>query len=464
MSTALATPVPTRAQVFERGDHVYLVAPVQTFRPTDEEIASYAYGSSVTKQAPNENIVWFKGQYVEADNPNANGAQWTADELGIKSMTPMLMPVTVMHDPRTAVGTIADTALLTPDKDGVPRSRIDTVLALWGHRFPEAVHEAETNAQAGTLMQSMECYSPWYACSECGQKFHKLPGGAEQASWCDHLKASNPSAGYVDLSVAQQANASRILGDVTFTGTGLIFGSRGARGAYSEAHLAPFQDEVASYHHTVHTATFTPQRSTRMGLVQIEDTELAALRQERDAAKAEATKVPDLTTKLHTAEQAAEKAEQDKVAVEKERDDAKAEAAALKEETAQASLKDKRVKALGPGFTAKLGEFTKGRLDEQAKSMTDEEWDNRLKEIEETAGVKRDAEADGSSGGGDDGDGGGSGSGGDGGAAPTFKPEELAALQNGVTSGGNSVGREDAASVVGSLATVFNPPKTPAKT
>lgn len=95
--------------------------------------------------------------------------------------------------------------------------------------------------------------------------------------------------------------------------------------------------------------------------------------------------------------------------------------------------------------------------------MTDEEWDSRLKEIEETAGVKRDAEADGSSGGGDGGDGGGSGSGGDGGAAPTFKPEELAALQNGVTSG-SGVGREDAASVVGSLASVFNPPKQPAKT
>jgi hypothetical protein len=34
----------------------------------------------------------------------------------------MLMPVTVMHDPRTAVGTIADVKLLTPEKDGVPRA------------------------------------------------------------------------------------------------------------------------------------------------------------------------------------------------------------------------------------------------------------------------------------------------------------------------------------------------------
>jgi hypothetical protein len=41
---------------------------------------------------------------------------WTAGELAIKGLTPMLMPVTVMHDPRTAVGAIADLALRTPEK------------------------------------------------------------------------------------------------------------------------------------------------------------------------------------------------------------------------------------------------------------------------------------------------------------------------------------------------------------
>lgn len=436
-----------RQQTFERGDRVYLVAPVQLFTPTPSQIEEYAFASQVRKTAPNENIIWFRGQYVEADNPNANGAMWRADELAIKSLTPMLMPVTVMHDPRTAVGTIADVKLLTPAADGVPRARLDTVLALWGHRFPEAVQEAQVNAAAGTLMQSMEAYSPWYECSECGSIYHKLPHGAEQAQWCEHLKAANPSAGYVDLGRAQSSNVSRILGDVCFTGTGLIFGTRGARGAYTEAHLESFQDELANFHQTVHTSTSPPSRSVRMGLVQIEDTELAALRKERDDAKAEAVKVPTLVQEKSDAERAAEQAEAAKVAAEAERDQAKAQLQAATEAAAKAELKEKRWTGLGDQFVAKLGDFTKGRLQEQAGALSEEEWDNRLKELEEVTAVKRDAKKEG-------------------GAAlpddtartlldpPDFKPEELARASVPATT--TTVDRTEQSQVIGNLGKVFS--------
>lgn len=434
-----------RQQTFERGDKIYMVSPVQVFKPTDAQIEEYAFATQVKKGAPNENLVWFRGQYVEADHPNRNGAQWKADELAVKSLTPMLMPVTVMHDPRTAVGTIADVKLLTPEKDGVQRARIDTVLALWGHRFPDAVNEAEENAQQGTLMQSMECYSPWYECSECGMVFHKLPMGAEKAMWCEHLATSNPSAGYV----AQESNASRILGDVTFTGTGLIYGSRGARGAYSEAHLENFQDELASYHEIVHTstATDTPRSTTRMGLVQIEDTELAQIRKERDDAKAEAAKVTTLAQEKAEAIAAAEKAEADKAKAEQERDAAKAEATAAAEERAKVETKDRRWGALGDQFVASLGDFTKSRLQEQAASMSDEDWDGRLKEIEETANVKRDAKKEGAS---------------TETASsrtlldpPDFKAEEVASLTPGDRSTTATIDRTEQAQVVGKLGGLF---------
>jgi hypothetical protein len=93
--------------------------------------------------------MWLRGQYVEADHPNRNGAQWRAGELALKKLTPLLMPITVMHDPRTAVGTIADVKLLTPEQDNVPASRLETYLALWAHRFPEIAREAELNASGG---------------------------------------------------------------------------------------------------------------------------------------------------------------------------------------------------------------------------------------------------------------------------------------------------------------------------
>jgi hypothetical protein len=385
----------TSQGIFERGDHIYLQTPVQMFRPTGEQIEEFAFSKAVKQNAPNENLVWFKGSYVEADNPNGNGAMWRAEELSIKSLTPMLMPVTVMHDPRTAVGTIADVKLLTPEKDSVPRSRIDTVLALWGHRFPDAVNEAEVNAQSGSLMQSMECYSPWYECSECGQVFHKLPGGAERANWCAHLVAANHPDDSMRAanpgSNPQTSNASRILGDVCFTGTGLIFGTRGSKGAYSEAHLESFEDELASYHQQVHHSTAT-REIPRMGLVQIEDTELATLRKERDDAKSEATTAK---TAESEARRAAEEAEAAKTAAETAKTEAERKLAEAEEATAKVQLRDTRMSTLGEGFTTKLGEFTSKRLKEDAGTLDDAAWEERLKELEETTSTKRDAKKDG---------------------------------------------------------------------
>lgn len=445
-----------RQGIFERGDHIYLQTPVQVFRPSGDQIEEYAFSKAVKSNAPNENLVWLKGQYVEADNANANGAQWRAQELAIKSLTPMLMPVTVMHDPRTAVGTIADVKLRTPEKDGVPRARIDTVLALWSHRFPEPVREAEANAAAGTLMQSMECFSPWYECSECGSVFHKLPHGAEQAQWCDHLKASNSSAGFVDLgAAAQSSNASRILGDVCFTGTGLIFGTRGARGAYSEAFLNNFEDEVASYHHQVHQSTASHTEERNMGLVQIEQSELDTLRKERDDARAETvtkTQAAEQAAqeKIKAAEKAAEDAEAAKVAAETAKAASDAALTAKNEELAKAELKEQRMGSLGDAFTAKIDGMptVKAKLPEQAQTLDDTAWDERLKELEEVTAVKRDAKKDGSS------------AENNGGGGDTFAREELARLGGSkapnLTSGPSTAERGQ---VVGALGGLFKPAK-----
>jgi hypothetical protein len=420
--------------VMEDGDHIYIAAPVQLWTPNDEQIEELAFAKQVKAQSPNENIVWFKGSYVEADNPNGNGAMWQAGELGVKSVTPRLMPVTVMHDPRTAVGVIADTTLLTPEKDKVPRARIDTILALWGHRFPEAVAEAVANARQGTLMQSMECFSPWYECSECGSTFTKLPGGAEQASWCDHLKASNPHAGFVDLTKAshQRSNASRILGDVTFTGTGLIYGTRGAKGAYSDAFLemAELLGEVASFHRAAHTNTATNARSeSHMGLVQIEQSELDTLRKERDDARTEVTAAKQAQQE---AERKVEAVEAEKTAAEEKAQQAETKVTELEETARKATLTDERMSALGEGFTAKLGDTTKANLKRDAATLDEAAWDTRLKEVEELVAVKRDAAKDGSEAPANDGES----------TAQTFKPEELAKLGTGLNGGGGSGGSE----------------------
>lgn len=130
-----------------------------------------------------------------------------------------------------------------------------------------------------------------------------------------------------------------------------------------------------------------------MALVQIEQSELDTLRRERDDARKRAD---DEKAARQDAEKKVEDAEAAKVKAETEKATAEKAAKDLEEERAAAALKEKRVGELGEGFTAKLGEFTRSRLTEQAKTYSDQDWDDRLKELEESAGVKRDAAKDGS--------------------------------------------------------------------
>lgn len=368
-----------RPHVFERGDKVYLTTPLTVAKPTDQQVEEFAFASAVKAKAPNDNIGWLQGRYVEAGKANLNNAMWLSDELAVKALTPMLMPVTVMHDPRTAVGTIADCKLIEENAN----HRIDTILAIWRHRFEPVWDEAAANVENGQMMQSMECYAPWYTCSECSQQYVKLAHGAEQASWCEHLRTNS---------------GWRILGDVCFTGTGLIFGSRGGVGAYTEAYLDNFHDEIAEYHDRAHVdGKYTPShRSTsHMGMVNIEESELAELRRERNEARSQVDQLKNdnrgLTTKVETAE-AAQKA------AEKDRDDEKARATGLEEQAQHAQLKDKRMGALGTGFIAALGDTSKTVLAELAAKASDEEWERALAEREELAKCKRDAQASGSNG------------------------------------------------------------------
>lgn len=375
--------------VFEKGDAVYIVSKVTPFTPNAEEVEEYAFAEQLRKMAPSEHIMWLRGQYVEADAPNANGQMWSANEIAIKAMTPNFMPVTVMHDPRTAVGLIADTKLMLPDKDAVPRSRIDTSLAIWQHRFPEIAEECMANYERGDLMQSMECRSPWYECAECAQVFQKLPPfdstgiGKERAQWCDHLNE----------------NGRRILGNVVFTGTGLIFGTRGARGANPSASLEVFQEEVAEYHEKAHrdtTSKTPPKPKRRKHFMEIEDRRYEELL----AAEQKAKLVPDLEAKLSDAETAKAEAEKkvetteaEKVKAEEEKAELQKKVEGAEEQARKRDLATERMKALGDGFKDKIGkiESVKTKIDEQAQTLSDEDWNARIDELAELTGVKRDA-------------------------------------------------------------------------
>lgn len=163
-----------------------------------------------------------------------------------------------------------------------------------------------------------------------------------------------------------------------------------------------------------------------MGLVQIEDTELAQLRKERDDAKAAETKA--LTEKAD-ADRAVTEAETAKKDAETAKEAAEKKATDLEEAARQVTMRDKRMGELGDGFIAKLGDRTKESLKKTAEAASDEDWNARLEEIEEIASVKRDAKAEESNGGGSQAGGNGGGnSGAEAAKDGVFTNEEVAAF------------------------------------
>jgi hypothetical protein len=345
--------------IFERGEHVYLVAPVAPFDPGENELDELAFAEDLKKMAPNENIGWLRGQYVEAERANENGAMWSSEELAIKSLTPMFMPVTVMHDPRSAVGLIADTKLLTRDQHHVPRARIDTTLGIWRHRFPGVWDEVASNYESGTLMQSMECLPRWYECGDCGRRYPKLPGGAEKANWCTHLRGQ------------EDAKAVRRLGNVTFTGTGLISepGVQGGRWTRPTLRFSrrKWPSSTSGLGGTPgrkgDARAWTPSRSSATSTTASSGMPLASRisRRRCPTSRSRPTRSPTSRSKIEDRETAKERrrAQGARRPREKVKD--------FEEKARATQLSSDRLGKLGKGFKGKLGEFTKTRLEEQGR-------------------------------------------------------------------------------------------------
>ena len=426
--------------IFERPEAVYMVGPIAPLANIDGE--EVAFADELRRTAPNENLGWLRGHYVEADRPNRNGQVWGSDTLEIASLTPVLMPVTVMHQMNTAVGMIADAKLLTPDAHQVPRARIDTTLGVWKHRFAQVWDEIAANYEQGSLMQARECRPAYYDCLSCGQRDPKLPGNAERANWCSHLKSEEVAAGIT--------RAPRRLGNVTFTGTGLIYGSRGITGALDSAHLEVFQDEVAEFHEQVKRDSNRkpPRRKNRMEIDDSRYAELVAAEQKAKALEPRVTDLEEIASTVPTLTREKEQAEAAKAQAEQERDAERRKREDLEELARAATLASERTSKLGDKFLGKLPDGIKTRLvDEQAKKLSDDEWTARLDELASLIGEQPDAKTEGGSG--DNGGSNGNGSG-------TFSRDEIASTGAGAGTGNGGTGAEPSAakrrSVIGGLA------------
>lgn len=137
--------------------------------------------------------------------------------------------------------------------------------------------------------------------------------------------------------------------------------------------------------------------------MEIEDSKYEGLVSARSEAE---NKVAELTAALAEKDRQVETLEAQKVKAEEECQSLKQRADEAEEKQRVVAMKEERVNALGPGFRARLDKFeaTKARVLRQAGEMSDEQWNERLAELEETLDAKRDAPLDDAKDGGKDGD------------------------------------------------------------
>lgn len=135
--------------------------------------------------------------------------------------------------------------------------------------------------------------------------------------------------------------------------------------------------------------------------MEIEDSRYAELVAAEQKAKTLEPRVADLEEKagkVDGLQTQVDKLEIDKKAAEDARDEEKSKRETLEETARAGTLAADRKGKLGTAFLEKLPDSIKTRLDEQAKTLSDEDWTSRLEELSELTGVKSDAKKDGGSG------------------------------------------------------------------
>jgi hypothetical protein len=169
--------------VTEGKNSIFFSTPVTILDLDRDQASAWASQHIINNRA----IKWLVGSYVEADNANSNGQQWSLSDLRESQYSISHTPLNLAHKSRAIVGTLVASEMIYPDfSDANPY--IETLGAFWKYYFPEELAMVETAYQVGALYQSMECIAESVTCageSGCGQTFDYA--GPMSEEYCEHI-------------------------------------------------------------------------------------------------------------------------------------------------------------------------------------------------------------------------------------------------------------------------------------
>jgi hypothetical protein len=175
--------------VTEGTNSIFFSTPVKILDLDRDQAAEWASKHIVNNRA----IKWLVGSYVEADNANSNGQQWSLEDLRESQYSISNTPMNLGHRATSIVGTFVASEMIYPDYAGA-NPYIETLGAFWKYYFPEELAMVETAYEMGALYQSMECVAESVTCAGpngCGQTFDYA--GPMSENYCDHILARESS-------------------------------------------------------------------------------------------------------------------------------------------------------------------------------------------------------------------------------------------------------------------------------
>jgi hypothetical protein len=121
---------------------------------TDPDQMTREVASAFKKVGANKHFLWVQGNYVEANQPNGNGAFWTADDLQVGEPTVDHGPVNMLHQERHIIGTITGSQLVREAASA--DAHIVSQSAIWKFLFPGETAAIERASQIGQLYQCVD--------------------------------------------------------------------------------------------------------------------------------------------------------------------------------------------------------------------------------------------------------------------------------------------------------------------
>lgn len=231
-----------RSFVTEVGDRVLVTAKLGLVSSVDDVPRDMAARWEQGSKANPHNL-YLQGRFVEAENPNRNGAFWTADDLAYGEHSVANGPLNILHDLGAIVGCFTDGRLYKPDGSAreaageTTRPHIVAQAVLWQSIFPKAASVIRAQAEVGQLYFSMEAVSQSVSCETsadgrrqgCGKNFPWEVAQGDARGACEHL---------------QNRTSQRHMVNPTFVGGALIIPP--GRPAWADADIEVIQTEAAA--------------------------------------------------------------------------------------------------------------------------------------------------------------------------------------------------------------------------